>query len=107
MSSYREKSDWGCLAWFLLAFAIIAVVLCLIVLASTPSGGGGSPCQSLANNDRLDMGNSTKPVKLVGDNGGVTYVSYPVQLDGRVGGKPTPKPSKSSKGRPKIDIDCD
>lgn len=106
MSSYRKKSDWGCLAWFLLAFAIIAVVLCLIVLASTPSGGGGGPCQSLANNDRLDVGNSTKPVKLVGDNDGVTYVSYPVKPSGKGGSKP-PKPSKSSKGRPKIDIDCD
>lgn len=90
MSSYRKKSDWGCLAWFILAFAIIAAVLCVILLATSPSGGGGSPCQSLSNNDRLGKGNSTRLVKLVGSTANVTDVSFPVGTTGGGGGKPAP-----------------
>jgi len=98
MSSYQRKSDWGCLAWFMLAFAILAAVLCVIMLASAPSGGGGSPCQSLSNNDRLGKGNSTGPVKWSDTSGGVTYVSFPVGATARSSSKPAPSSSPIKPG---------
>jgi hypothetical protein len=101
MSSYRKKSDWGCLAWFILAFAIIAAVLCVILLASTPSGGGGSPCQTLPNLDRPSEGNSTGPVKRGRTNGVVTYISSPVTTTAGGGRKPTPvKPGPAKTQKP-------
>lgn len=113
MSSYRKKSDWGCVGWFLLAFTILSVVIWLIVLASTPSGGGSGGCQSLANLDRLYKGNSTAPVKYR-----QTTVFHPVGVSGGSGSRPaqpkTQKPPKGGSGSPHkaphvdLDIgDCD
>lgn len=40
----KTKNDWGCLQWFILAFLLLAVVLTLIIMVSSPSGGR-SKCQ--------------------------------------------------------------
>jgi hypothetical protein len=98
MSSYQKKSDWGCLGWFLLAFAVLCLVILAIVLATTPSGGGAGPCQSLSNNDRLGKGNSTAPVKW--SRAAVTVV--PVGSSPRpVKPAPAVKPVLPNNGQPK------
>lgn len=110
MSSYQKKSDWGCLTWFLVAFAILALVITVIVLASAPSGGGAGPCQSLSNLDRLGRGNSTGPVKWSSATEGVTHVSSPVRTAKPKTQKPPQGGSGGSHKPPKVDIDlgdCD
>lgn len=98
--SYRKKSDWGCLGWFLLAFAILALILLVIVLASTPSGGGAGRCESRTNLDRLDRGNSTVLVKWSVATEGVTHISSPDRTTGGSGSKPAPKPVSPVKPGP-------
>src|SRR5512139_3196572 len=48
----RNKQEWGCLHWFLLGFMILAVLIVLLVMIATPSGGG-SPCESMTSEDDL------------------------------------------------------
>lgn len=106
--SNKNRQDWGCLQWFLLGFAILAVAVFLLVMLTTPSGGGGS-CQSMnvqgvilvrkAAPEAATRSSSTteQPLKtIVAEPLGRVDV-HPVQLAGKPGpgaGPKAPAPAK-------------
>lgn len=108
MTIYRKKSDWGCLPWFLLAFVILGLIIVLISLAASPSGGSGGPCGSLSNPGEARRTDSTTAVKWAGHTSGVMQVSSSGTSTGGAGGKgssgsrpgPAPKPVSPVKPAP-------
>lgn len=133
--SNRNKQDWGCLHWFLLAFAILAVAIVLLVMLASPSkDGGSSPCQSMLNEHQIGRsydhfsvvkGTSVSDVRHIGTKPGPGSGAKPPapapkpapvkpapvkpNLTKQGPAKPSKAPSKPSK-RPKVDVDlpdCD
>lgn len=103
MTIYRKKSDWGCLPWFLLAFVILGLIIVLISLAASPSGGSGGPCGSLSNPGEARRTDSTTAVKWAGHTSGVMQVSSSGTSTGgkgSSGSKPGPAPKPVSPVKP-------